>query len=403
MTEELNVKTDFDIFTLNPDLAYFDSASTTLVPQVAVEATCDFLRTTVASSRRGAHRLATSGSAKVEDVRSVLAQHLGVEKSELSFQKSIPSAVASLVYGHDWKGRGQNKIVIAQSEEHSVMVALLRAAKVLNLTVEIVPVDSEGTLQLEVLERAVDDKTGITAVGTCTVGMGTKNPIKRIADIVHANESLLLTDASRSIDTVDGFLSQLDADIVILSANTTFMAPPGLAIQWIKKSLGLDIIPGILGGSSVANVEAPLFEVSLTPDKFESGTLNVPSIIGLGAAVNYLEEIGPDKIRQHLTNLSAHLLNRLREVDYLKLFGTPTNHNTIFGFNLGDDTLSCHDVALFLDQFNIAIRSGLLCAHPLIRPVAPEGMLQISLHIYNSLDDCNRLVDSLHTISNEMV
>ena len=82
---------------------------------------------------------------------------------------------------------------------------------------------------------------------------------------------------------------------------------------------------------------------------------------------------------------------------------TRLNHNTIFGFNLGDDNLSCHDVALFLDQFNIAIRSGLLCAHPLIRPVAPEGMLQISLHIYNSLDDCNRLVDSLHTISNEMV
>jgi cysteine desulfurase/selenocysteine lyase len=403
MTEELDVKTDFDIFTSNPDLAYFDSASTTLVPRVAIEAVCGFLRTTVASSRRGAYRLVTSGSAQVEDVRSLLSQHLGVEKSELSFQKSVPSAVASFVYGHDWSGRNQNKIVIAQSEEHSVMVALLRAAKVLNLNVEVVPVDSEGTLQLDALENAVDDRTGITAVGTCTVGMGAKNPIKKIAEIVHTNKSLLLTDASRSIGTVDGLFPQLNADIIILSANTALMAPPGLAIQWIRKSLGQDIIPGILGGSSVANVEAPLFEVSLLPDKFESGILNVPSIIGLGAAVNYLEEIGLDRIRQHLTQLSTHLLKRLREVEHLKLFGTPGSHNTILGFNLGEDDLNCHDVALFLDQFNIAIRSGLLCAHPLIRPIAAEGMLQISLHIYNSLEDCDRLVDSLHTISTEMV
>ena len=160
MTDRLDIKQDFVIFEQNPDLVYLDSASTTLVPKPAVAATSSFLNSVIASTRRGAHRLAVRGGAIVEDVRESLAQFLNTEKSQISFQKSIPSAIASLIYGYDWKTMNKTKIVVAQSEENSVLVAILRVAEVLGLTVETVPIDVDGVLPLEILETSVDDETG---------------------------------------------------------------------------------------------------------------------------------------------------------------------------------------------------------------------------------------------------
>jgi cysteine desulfurase/selenocysteine lyase len=166
MTNGLDIKQDFGIFDQNPDLVYLDSASTTLVPKPAVTATASFLNSVVVSTRRGAHRLAVRGSAIVEEVRASLAQYLNTEKSQISFQKSIPSAVGSLVYGYDWKTLNKNKIIVAQSEENSVLVAILRAAEVLGLTIETVPIGTDGALSLTELDTSIDDKPGFVAVGT---------------------------------------------------------------------------------------------------------------------------------------------------------------------------------------------------------------------------------------------
>ena len=199
MTDELAVKSDFEILNLNNDIVYFDSASTTLVPKIAVEATANFLDTVVASSRRGAHKLAIKGGSIVKDVREDLATFLKGDPSSFSFQKSIPSAIASLVYGFDWKQRKKEKIIISQNEDNSVYISLLRAAEILNLDVEIIPLEDDGIISLEFLERSLDDKTGIVAIGHTLPGIGTKNPVSEAADIVHKHDALLLTDATRSV------------------------------------------------------------------------------------------------------------------------------------------------------------------------------------------------------------
>ncbi len=399
-----DVKKEFSIYNDNPDLAYFDSASTTLVPKAAIDAMTTFLTSTVVSSRRGAHKLAVNGSALVEDVRGKLATFLNTDKVQISFQKSIPSAVASFVYGYDWKKEQRNKIIISQSEEHSVLVALLRAAQVLNLQVEIIPVDKNGILNMEMLENIVDEKTGIVAVGHVTVGIGVSNPIEEVAKIVHENESLLLTDISRSIAFLDTPPTSLKADILLFSGNIGLMGPPGLSVQWVTETLGTKHIPGIVGGSSVANVEKTSFESSFQPDKFESGTINIPAIAGLGTAIDYLSRLHKNGFHRHMRMISRHMADRLIDMKCLTLYGTPNDRNTIFGFNLGSDgSMSCHDVALFLDESNIAVRSGLVCAHPLIRPISSEGIVQASLHIYNSLEEVNRLIDGLRLICKHLL
>ncbi|MHA2024978.1 MAG: aminotransferase class V-fold PLP-dependent enzyme [Candidatus Thorarchaeota archaeon] len=402
MTNGLDIKQDFGIFDQNPDLVYLDSASTTLVPKPAVAATTSFLNSVVASTRRGAHRLAVRGGAIVEEVRDSLAQYLNTEKSQISFQKSIPSTIGSLVYGYDWKKLNKNKIIVAQSEENSVLVAMLRAAEVLGLTVETIPMDVDGVLSLEVLEDTIDDETGIVAVGHVTPGFGLYNPIEKVAKIVHTTDALLLTDTTRSAG-FDNSITSLGSDILVFSANVGLMGPPGLALQWLDKSLGEKYRPGILGGSAVSDVQKGSFEPALQPDKFEPGTLNVPAVAGLGASLDYLTKLYSDGFHTHLKTLSKYMYKRLTELPGLVIYGKPSEKTTVFGLNLNPEVVNCHDIALFLDESNVAVRSGLICAHPSVQAIADEGIIQASLHAYNSVTDIDYLIDTLTTISNQLL
>jgi cysteine desulfurase/selenocysteine lyase len=400
----LDTRSDFPVLLSHPDLIYLDSISTTLVPKVSLDAVNFFLSSILASTRRGAHTLAAQGGRTVEEARKSIAKVLGTPESEVSFQKSIPTAIASFAYGYDWKGNNRDTVLIAESEEHSTLVALQRVSQILDLTIKTIPIDDNGTLQVDALTDLIDEKTGIVAAGSTTIGLGTANPLSEISQIAHERGALLLSDLSRSMpyDLKDTLKTGLD--VAIFSANTSLMGIPGLSIQWIEPSLGAEHIPGILGGSSVTNVIPASFELALQPDKFESDVLNVPAIAGLSAAIDYLMEISFPKIADHIHSLSEHMIDRLGSVESISIYGIPTTSSTIFSFNLGDeDTVSCHDIALFLDQSNIAVRSGLLCAHPLVKRAASEGVVQASLHMYNTIPEIDLFADTLKTIAKDLL
>ncbi len=400
----LDVRSDFPVLLSNPNLIYLDSVSTTLVPKVSVDAVNSFLSNITASTRRGAHTLAVQGGRIVEKARKSVAEVLETSESQISFQKSIPSGIASFALGYDWKRNGRDTVLIAESEEHSTLVALQRVCQILGLTIKTIPIDDNGVLQVDMLTDLIDEKTGIVAAGSTTIGLGTANPLSEISQIAHEMGALLLSDLSRSMPYDLRDILRTGLDIAIFSANTSLMGIPGLSIQWIESSLGAEHIPGILGGSGVTNVLPTSFEVALQPDKFESGVLNVPAIAGLSAAIAYLMDISLPTIAAYLHSLSEHMIERLDSIDSVSIYGTPTTSSTIFSFNLGDeDTVSCHDIALFLDQSNIAVRSGLLCAHPLVRRAASEGVVQASLHIYNTAGEIDLFADTLEAIAKDLL
>jgi len=404
MTREFDIKSDFAIYEMIPNLVYLDSTSTTLVPKVSTAEVATFLNTVVASARRGAHKLAIQGGNAVENVRKSLAQFLKTDASSISFQKSIPSAVASFAYGYNWKKNRKTKIALSQNEENSVFVSLLRAAEVLGLDVEIVSLEEDGKISLDSLEKIVDDKTGIVAIGHTAPGIGVRNPLEAAADIVHSSGAILLTDATRSIGLTKEIVADFDSDIVVFSGNIGLMGPPGLAIQWITPSIDTNHTPGILGGASVANVEGKNYEIAFQPDKYEPGYINVPAIIGLGKSIEYLVNLRNNGLLEHLNNLISHMWNRLQEIDNLTLYGNRDESSTIFGLNLDESSeVGCHDIALFLDESDIIVRSGLICAHSLIQSKTHDGLIQASLHAYNSINDIDRFADTLITINKQLM
>jgi len=398
------IRSQFPIFVKNRNLVYLDSASTTMIPYASVDAVSNFLSETVSSSRRGAHALAVRGASLVEETRKKLSAFLGTQPSQVSFQKSIPSAVTSFTLGYDWKKNKRDTILVAESEEHSILVPLQRVAQLLNLKIKSIPIDGQGNLQLEPLKNLLNERIGIVAVGTTTMGWGVRNPLSKISTMVHKQGALLLSDMSRSFafDITESIQSGID--LAVFSGNTSLMSPPGLTIQWIDETLGNSHIPGIIGGSSVTNVNVSSYDIALQPDKFESGTLNVPAIAGLDASIGFLERIGGTVIKSKLRQLASYTLRRLKEIDALSLYGSPDEDTTIFGINLGEeDVMSCHDVALFLDESNIAVRSGLLCAHPLVKHATSEGIIQVSYSIYNETSDVDALSDTLEIISKDLL
>lgn len=404
MNRIMNIKSDFGVYDQNPNLVYLDSASTTLVPKISTLETANFLDTVVASARRGAHKLAIRGSETVENVRKSIAEFLRTDSSSISFQKSISSAVASLVYGYNWKQSGKKKIVLSQNEENSVFVSALRAAEVLDLDVELIALEKDGSLSLNSLEQKVDDETGIVAVGHVLPGIGIRNPLKEVEAIVHNHNALLLTDITRSIGITNESPLDYRSDVFLFSANIGLMGPPGLAIQWISPSADINHIPGILGGFSVFDLNGKKYEIAFQPDKYESDYVNVPAIVGLGKSIEYLTTLHGLGLLEHLGVLSRYMKKRLSEIDNLILYGNYDDSTTIFGFNLnGSSEVSCHDIALFLDESNISVRSGLICAHPLVHYITHEGLIQASLHGYNSLEDVDRLADTLIVINEQLM
>ena len=402
MTNLEDIRSRFSIYTRSPSLAYFDSASTTLVPDDAVLASSDFMRNIVVSSRKGAHSLAVEGANKVEEARRSLAEYLETQSQNISFQKSLPSAVASLAYGFDWKGERRDRIVISESEENSVLIPLLRCAEVLGLKVDLIPVTSQGDLDMSSLSDLINEKTGIVAVGHVSPGIGKMNHIEAVSKCTHESGAVLVTDATRSVGVRDLPLTSLGSDVLLFSANIGLMGPPGLTVQWMNPTFDATYTPGILGGSSVAGVERDRYDLALSPDKHESGMLNVPAIVGLAASLEFIK--GIRGYYSHLGRLSQYMKRRLSQVEGLNLYGSPDHSNTIFGFNLGSDTdMACHDIALFLNESDIAVRSGLVCAHPLIESVAGTGLVQVSLHVYNTLADIDRLCNTLEAIARDFL
>lgn len=398
----LKIKAQFPIFKHNPSLIYLDSAATTLKPQVVIDAEREYLEQYSSNVGRGLYPLAETATEKFEAVRKRVSTFIGAkDPREIIFTAGTTASInlALLLIAHTINST--DNIVTTELEHHSNFLPWKELARVKGATFRVAPITGDGLIDLETLKNSIDEHTKIVAFAAVSNVLGTISPAAEIIRMIRSinPKTVILIDAAQAIGHAPMDVSGWNADFVAFSTHKMFGTTGG-GILYGKKDLLETLRPVVFGGGMVldACAEETLYRES--PYCFEAGTPNIGGVIALGAAVKYIESIGRKNIRVHETALTAYALKRLRETfgKHIRIIGPEkaSERGGIIAFSLGN--IHPHDIAQLLGERNICVRAGEHCAAPLHQKFHLNATTRISLSIYNSEEDIDKLIERLKEI-----
>jgi len=377
-------------------LVYLDNAATTQKPQSVITALEDYYSNTNANVHRGLHTLAEEATAAFEETRKKIADFIGgVKTEEVIYTRNATEAINLIAYS--WGRRNIKKgdrIVLTEMEHHANLVPWIALARQTGAELEYIPIDDNGVLDLADLDKIISANTKIVAVTQMSNVLGTINPVDEIARMAHDKGSLVLMDGAQSVAHLPVDVTTLDADFLVFSAHK-MLGPTGIGVLYGKESILNDMEPFLYGGEMINEVRYDHADWAELPWKFEAGTPNIAGAISFSPALDYLSSIGMDRIRRHEMELTSYALNRLSELDHIKVFGPRNIEHRGGAISFIDNMIHPHDLATFLDSHGIAIRAGHHCAQPLMKRLGVLATARASSYIYNTKDDMDKLIDAL--------
>lgn len=405
----LNIRSDFPILNRKingRDLIYLDSAATTQKPRRVIEAVKNYYENSNANIHRGLHILAEEATEKYEEVREKVRKFLNARSvKEIIFVRNATEAINLVAYS--W-GRlnlkKKDEIVTTVTEHHSNFVPWQQLALENGLFLKVLDINEQGRIAFlnenRELEKVISSKTKLVAMTQASNVLGTINPvsglIRRIRQI--NPKTLILIDAAQSLPHFKIDVQDLDADFLAFSAHK-MLGPTGVGVLYAKEKVLEEMMPFLLGGGMIQEVSLERTIYDDLPWRFEAGTPNVAGVIGFGATLHYLNEIGYSKIEEYLSSLTIYADKKLREIEGITLFGpeNPSGRTSLFSFVIEDT--HPHDVAQILnDRFNIAVRAGQHCAGPLHQRLGVPATCRASFYIYNTKEEIDELISALEKI-----
>jgi cysteine desulfurase/selenocysteine lyase len=380
-------------------LVYLDSAATSQKPREVLDALWQYYRLYNANVHRGVYQIAEEATARYEEARAKVAAFLGAGRpEEVVFTRGTTEAInlVAATWGRMHVGAG-DEIVLTEMEHHSNIVPWQMLAAERGAVLRYVPVTDDGRLDLEAYERLLSPRTKIVAVVHQSNVLGTVNPIRQIADRAHAAGARVVVDGAQSVPHQAVNVQSLGADFLAFSGHK-MLGPTGSGGLWARYEL-LETMPPYQGGGEMimmVGLESSTYKDP--PHKFEAGTPNIADSIALGVAVDYLGRIGLGAIAAWEHELTAYALRRLPEVPGLRLYGPPEPAERGGALSFTMDVAHPHDIAQVLDQEGIAIRAGHHCAQPLHRRFGIPASARASVHLYNTTEDIDALVEGLLTV-----
>ncbi len=388
-------KEDFPILK-NRDMAYLDSGATTQKPQKVLDAVESFYEHENANPHRGAYSLSIEATEAYESTRGKIAKFINARyPEEIIFSKNATESLNLLAYSYGLGNlKKDDEVVISIMEHHSNLVPWQYATNKTGSTLKYMYINDDFEISKEEIESKITDKTKIVGITHISNVLGTINPVKEIIKYAHKKGAIVIVDASQSIPHMKIDVQDLDADFLVFSGHK-MLAPLGIGVLYGKKELLQKMNPFLMGGDMIEYVYEQKTTFAPLPNKFEAGTQNVEGVIGLGAAIDYINEIGYDKIAEVEKELTEYAREKLSKLDYLDLYLTPNkeNHSSVFSFNIKG--VHPHDVASILDTENVYVRSGNHCAQPLLRSLGIDSTCRASLYFYNTKEDIDKLVHGL--------
>ena len=382
-------------------IVYLDSANTSQKPRAVIDAMADFMSTGYAPINRSAYELASRATDRYERARASVARFIGASSTrEVVFTKNATESL-NLV-AHSWgrsRLRAGDAVVLTHMEHHANVVPWQMLAAERGIELRWIPLTADFQLDLRGLPELLRGAKALAFTATSNV-LGTITPVAELCRAAHAAGAIAIVDACQSVPHAPTDVRAWDADFVAFSSHK-MCGPSGLGVLWGRESLLEEIPPFLGGGNMIQDVRLDGFVPAELPAKFEAGTPAIAEVIGLGAAVEYLESVGMAEVRRHEMDLTAYALETLRSRfgDDLTIHG-PTNpevRGATFSFAFRD--VHPHDLSQVLDQANVCVRAGHHCAKPLMRLIGAQATARASMYLYSTRDDVDALADALERVS----
>ncbi len=396
MLDTRQIRSDFPLFAQpeNRDLVYLDSAATAQRPRQVLSAMEQFYERDNANPHRGAYRLAERATAAYEAARSRVAGFIGAGRSEeIIFTRNATEAIN--IVARAWADRHVNagdEIMVTELEHHSNLVPWQMAAQRRGARLRFLEFDASGRLDPGRMDTLLNERTRLLAITQTSNALGTIVPLKDFIDKAHAAGALVLVDGAQSVPHMTVDVQALDADFLAFSGHK-MLGPLGIGVLYGKMAHLQAMDPFLFGGDMISSVDYLHSDWNEVPWKFEAGTQNVAGAVGLAAAIDYLERLGMAAIAAHTHHLTRLALERLGEIAGITLYGPRTERGPALSFNLA--SIHPHDLATFLDQKQIAIRSGHHCAQVVMRKLRVPATARASFYLYNDEQDVERLAGGL--------
>ena len=380
-------------------LAFLDSTATTQKPASVIDAMDDFYREHYSSVKRGVYRLSARTTEAFEKTRKDVAKFINAKsEDEIVFTRGTTESINLVAwsYGRKFFEAG-DEILISGLEHHANIVSWQLVAEMKGAKIKVIPVLDSGDLDLEALPRLLTPRTKMVAVAHVSNSVGTVNPIAEIIATVRklAPQAKILIDAAQSSSHIKIDVQKLDCDFLAFSGHKMY-GPTGIGVLYGKYDVLDSMPPWHGGGEMIKNVTFEKTTYADVPARFEAGTPAIAEVIGLGKAIEWLNNVGLDNIRKHEEQITQYALKQLAEIPQVKVLGNPKERGALISITL--DGIAVGDAAMILDEENVAVRSGHHCAQPVMDRFGLDATLRLSFGVYTLERDIDRFVAGIKRV-----
>ena len=400
MKDVYKIREDFPILNKKingNDLVYFDNAATSQTPKQVIKKIVDYYENYNSNIHRGLHSLSADATNQYELSRKKIQNHFGIKNDfEVIFTSGATHGINIVSSGLESQISSSDELIVSEMEHHSNIVPWQILCEKTGAKLRVIPMKDDGSLDIVGFKKMLNKNVKFVFVNHVSNSLGTINPIEEIIALTHKNDSKILIDGAQGAAHFKVNLLEMDVDYYVASAHK-LCGPTGIGFLYGKSELLEELPPYQGGGEMISSVTFNKTEYADLPHKFEAGTPNISGVIGFGAAIDYMNEIGFDNIESYEQELLKYATDKLNKIPGLKIYGNPSKKISVISFNLSNHHPS--DIGSILDQFGIAVRTGQHCTQPVMDYYNIPGTVRVSLSFYNTKSEIDLFIDALKKAS----
>jgi cysteine desulfurase/selenocysteine lyase len=397
----MNIRSQFPILeqsVYGKPLVYFDNAATTQKPQSVVDALCDYYKQLNSNIHRGAHYLAATATERYEETRIAVQKFINARHShEIVFTRGTTESI-NLVASSFCKRylKEGDEIIVSGMEHHSNIVPWQLACQCHNARLRVIPFSDSGILDMESFRKMFNSHTCLVAVNHVSNTLGTVNPIKEIVETAHSHSVPVLIDGAQAVSHLAIDVQETGCDFYCFSGHKMY-APMGVGVMYGREEILEELPPYQGGGEMIKDVTFERTTYNELPFKFEAGTPSVGDVLGLKAAIDFMQQVGIGNIAAHEQDLTTYATRRLTEIEGMRIFGTAPEKTSVISFLIGN--AHPYDTGILLDKLGIAVRTGHHCTQPIMDRYGIPGTVRASFAAYNTRDEVDTFINALKRIA----